>query len=306
MSFAPNSDQTTSMTASPFAAARYRGVRGQRMAYLDEGTGRSLVFQHGNPTSSYLWRNVMRGCAGLGRLVACDLIGMGGSDKLAGTGDPRYAWDVHYDYLSRLWAELDLGDGIVLVLHDWGSSLGFQWAMDHPERVAGIVYMEAIVMPLTWGDWPEDGRNIFQGFRSPAGEKLVLEKNLFIEGVLPASVIRPLEAAELDAYRAPFAAGGEDRRAMLAWPRQLPIAGEPAAVVDRVARYGEFLRTSPIPKLFINTEPGSILVGRARDYCRSWASQREVTVAGKHFVQEDSPGEIAAAIRQFVAEIGGS
>lgn len=293
------------ISAEPFGTKTYRTVMGRRMAVIDEGAGRPIVFQHGNPTSSYLWRNIMRGCQGLGRLVACDLIGMGDSDKIEGEGDARYSWDVHYAHLSALWDQLDLGDRVIVVIHDWGSSLGFQWVMDHADRVAGVAYMEAIATPMTWKHWPENARQIFQGFRSDAGEKLILERNLFIEGVLPGSVIRKMSDAEMDEYRRPFVAGGEVRRPVLTWPRQIPIDGEPPEIVARAQAYGEFMRTSPIPKLFINADPGSILVGPARDYCRSWANQREVTVPGLHFLQEDSPFEIAAAIREFVAEIEG-
>lgn len=293
------------ISAEPFGTKSYRTVMGRRMAVIDEGAGRPIVFQHGNPTSSYLWRNIMRGCEGLGRLIACDLIGMGDSDKIDGEGDARYSWDIHYAHLSALWDQLDLGDRIILVIHDWGSSLGLQWIKDHADRVAGVVYMEAIATPMTWEHWPENARQIFQGFRSDAGEKLILERNLFIEAVLPGSVIRKMSDAEMDEYRRPFVAGGEERRPLLTWPRHIPIDGEPPEIVARAAAYGEFMRTSAIPKLFINADPGSILVGPARDFCRSWANQREVTVPGLHFLQEDSPFEIAAAIRAFVAEIDG-
>ncbi len=289
--------------AQPFHSLATREILGRRMAYIDYGAGRPIVFQHGNPTSSYLWRNVMRGCDGLGRLIACDLIGMGGSDKIEGEGDARYGWDVHYAHLDALWQSLDLGDGIVLVLHDWGSALGFQWAMDHPERVAGIVYMEAIVGPMTWSEWPEGGRRMFQGFRSEAGESLILDRNLFIDRVLPGSILRALSDDEMAHYRAPYPDPGEARRPMLAWPRLLPVDGEPADFVERARNYGEFLRTSSIPKLFINADPGSILVGSAREYCRSWANQREITVPGLHFIQEDSAAEIATGIRAFVREL---
>jgi len=292
-------------SAQPFAEKHFHSVMGRTMAAIDEGQGRSIVFQHGNPTSSYLWRNVMRGCEGLGRLVACDLSGMGDSDKIPGEGDARYSWDVHYAHLSALWDQLDLGNDIILVIHDWGSSLGFQWAMDHADRVAGIVYMEAIVTEMTWDHWPANARSIFQGFRSDAGESLIFEKNLFIEGVLRGSVMRPLSEAEMDEYRRPFLGGGEDRRPMLAWPRQIPLDGEPPEIAARARAYGEFHRTSATPKLFINADPGSILVGPARDYCRSWTNQREVTVPGLHFLQEDSADAIAAAIRDFEGSLNG-
>lgn len=293
----------TQLSEQPFAAKRTCEVMGRTMAYIDEGVVRSVVFQHGNPTSSYLWRNLMRGCEGLGRLVACDLIGMGDSGKIPGEGDARYSWDVHYAHLSALWDQLDLDDDILLVIHDWGSSLGLQWAMDHVDRVSGIVYMEAIVTPMSWAHWPDSARSIFEGFRSPAGEKLILVKNLFIEGVLPGSVMRAMSEAEMNEYRRPYLNDGEDRRPMLAWPRQIPLDGEPLAIVEKAKVYGEFHRTSPTPKLFINADPGSILVGPARDYCRSWANQREVTVPGLHFLQEDSADQIATAIRDFAATL---
>ena len=290
---------------APFAAKKFLNVRGRRMAYIDEGEGDAIVFQHGNPTSSYLWRNVMPHCKGLGRLVACDLIGMGDSDKLSPSGPDRYAYAEQRDHLYALWDALKLGNRVVLVLHDWGSALGFEWASRHRERVSGIAYMEAFVMPVTWADWPESSRRVFQGFRSDAGEEMVLQKNVFVERVLPASVMRPLGDAEMNEYRRPFAAPGEDRRPTLSWPRQIPIDGEPKDVVEVVRAYGEWLRNSDLPKLFINAEPGSILTGRQREYCRTWPSQREVTVKGTHNLQEDSPDETGRAIADFVRELRG-
>jgi haloalkane dehalogenase len=281
---------------------RMREINGRRMAYVETGEGRPIVFQHGNPTSSYLWRNVMPHLAGLGRLIACDLIGMGDSEKLEPSGPDRYSYAEHREYLFGLWSALGLdeADDVVLVLHDWGSALGFDWARQHPDRVAGIAYMEAIVTPVTWDDWPEDARGIFQGFRSPAGEELVLEKNLFVEAVLPSAILRSLEPAEHDEYRRPFATPGESRRPTLSWPRQIPIEGSPADVVAIVEEYGTWLAGSQVPKLFVNAEPGSILTGRPREICRSWPNQTEVTVRGSHFVQEDSPDEIGRAVADFV------
>lgn len=276
---------------------------GRRMAYIDEGAGDAIVFQHGNPTSSYLWRNVMPHCAGLGRLVACDLIGMGGSEKLAASGPGRYSYAEQRDHLFALWDELALGNRIVLVLHDWGSALGFDWASRHPDRVAGLVYMEAIVAPLTWADWPENARRVFQGMRGEGGEAMVLDKNVFVERILPGSVLRPLSEAEMSHYRRPFGEPGEGRRPTLSWPRQIPIDGSPAEVVAVVEAYGRWLAASPVPKLFINAEPGSILTGRQREICRAWPSQAEITVKGSHFIQEDSPDEIGAAIAGFVRRL---
>ncbi|WP_109478186.1 haloalkane dehalogenase [Paraburkholderia sp. C35] len=289
----------------PFAAKKFKTILGRKMAYIDEGEGDAIVFQHGNPTSSYLWRNVMPHCRGLGRLIACDLIGMGDSEKLPNSGPDRYSFAEQREHLSALLDSLDLGNRVILVIHDWGSALGFDWANHHRDRVSGIAYMEGIVKPLTWDDWPEAGRKIFQGFRSPRGEELIIKQNSFIERVLPSSIIRPLVEAEMNAYRAPFANEGEDRRPTLSWPRQLPIEQEPKDVVDAVTSYGKWLSESDVPKLFVNAEPGSILVGEAREFCRKWPNQREVTVSGLHFIQEDSPDEIGEAVAGFVREIRG-
>lgn len=228
---------------------------------------------------------------------------MGDSDKLSPSGPDRYRYAEQRDYLFALWDALNLGDRVVFVLHDWGSALGFDWANRHRDRVQGIAYMEGIVTPVTWDDWPENARRVFQGFRSPAGEEMVLEKNTFVERVLPASVIRSLTEAEMNEYRRPFARPGEDRRATLTWPRQIPIDGEPGDVAEVVRDYSAWLSTNDVPKLFVNAEPGSILTGRQREFCRSWPNQREVTVRGSHFIQEDSPDEIGRAVAEFVREL---
>nr|6S06_A Chain A, Haloalkane dehalogenase [Sphingobium indicum UT26S] len=292
-----------SLGAKPFGEKKFIEIKGRRMAYIDEGTGDPILFQHGNPTSSYLWRNIMPHCAGLGRLIACDLIGMGDSDKLDPSGPERYAYAEHRDYLDALWEALDLGDRVVLVVHDWGSALGFDWARRHRERVQGIAYMEAIAMPIEWADFPEQCRDLFQAFRSQAGEELVLQDNVFVEQVLPGCILRPLSEAEMAAYREPFLAAGEARRPTLSWPRQIPIAGTPADVVAIARDYAGWLSESPIPKLFINAEPGALTTGRMRDFCRTWPNQTEITVAGAHFIQEDSPDEIGAAIAAFVRRL---
>jgi haloalkane dehalogenase len=293
------------ISAKPYAAKKFAEVKGKRMAYLDAGAGPAIVFQHGNPTSSYLWRNIMPHCEGLGRLIACDLIGMGDSDKLAPSGPDRYGYAEQRDYLFALWDQLDLGAGIVFVLHDWGSALGFDWAHRNPDRVAGLAYMEALVTPVTWADWPENARRAFQGFRSPGGEDMILEKNMFVERVLPGSILRKLTDEEMTEYRRPFAEPGEDRRPTLTWPRQIPIEGEPADVVAAVEGYSRWLAGSDVPKLFINADPGSILVGRQRGVCRAWPNQTEVTVPGLHFIQEDSPDEIGRAVADFVRKVRG-
>ena len=288
---------------TPYGQLQYKEINGKRMAYVDEGEGDAIVFQHGNPTSSYLWRNVMPHLDGLGRLVACDLIGMGGSDKLDDSGPDSYHYAEQRDYLFALWEALDLGDGVTLVLHDWGSALGFDWANQHRDRVAGIAYMEAIAMPIDWADFPGPVSEVFQGFRSPGGESMVLEQNIFVEAVLPGAIQRKLSDEEMDHYRAPFRDAGEGRRPTLSWPRNIPIEGEPADVVAIVEEYGAWLARSDVPKLFVNAEPGAITRGRVRDFVRTWRNQTEVTVPGTHFIQEDSPDEIGKAIASFVRAI---
>jgi haloalkane dehalogenase len=230
---------------------------------------------------------------------------MGDSGKLSPPGPSRYAYAEQRRYLWALWDSLALGDGVVLVLHDWGSALGFEWARRNPGRVAGIVYMEALVTPVTWADWPENARRAFQGFRSPGGEDMILVKNMFVERVLPGSVLRKLTDEEMVEYRRPFASPGEDRRPTLTWPRQIPIEGEPADVVAVVEDYSTWLASSPVPKLFINADPGSILIGRQREFCRTWPNQTEITVKGLHFLQEDSPDDIGRAVAAFVRRIRG-
>jgi len=293
----------TTFGTEPYGELRYREVAGSQMAYVDEGHGDAIVFQHGNPTSSYLWRNVMPHLEGLGRLVACDLIGMGDSAKLSGSGPDRYNYAEQRDYLFALWDALDLGDRVVLVLHDWGSALGFDWANQHRDRVQGIAYMEAIATPIDWSDFHESIRGVFQGFRSPEGEPMVLEQNIFVEGVLPGAILRQLTDEEMNHYRRPFINAGEDRRPTLSWPRNIPIEGEPADVVAVVNNYANWLAHSDVPKLFINAEPGAITTGRVREYVRTWPNQTEITVPGVHFIQEDSPTEIGGAIAKFVRDL---
>jgi len=278
-------------------------VLGSRMACIDEGSGDPIVFLHGNPTSSYLWRNVMPHLEGQGRLIAPDLIGMGDSDKLEPSGPDRYTFVEHRRYLDALLETLGVTHDVTFVIHDWGSALGFDWANRHRDAVKGIAYMEAIVCPLRWDDWPEAARNLFQGFRSAAGEAMVLENNVFVENVLPGSVLRDMDEAEMAVYRRPFSEAGEGRRPTLTWPRQIPIEGEPADVVEIVKSYGEWLAGSPVPKLFVNAEPGAILIGPQRELCRSWPNQQEVTVQGIHFVQEDSPDEIGGSVAKWRAGI---
>jgi haloalkane dehalogenase len=283
----------------PYERRRVR-VLDSEMAYVDTGGGDPIVFLHGNPTSSYLWRNIIPHVTGRGRGLAPDLIGMGASGRAPG-GSYRFA--DHARYLDAWFDALGLTRNVTLVVHDWGSALGFDWAARHHERVKALVYMEAIVRPVTWAEWPSSARGIFQAMHSPAGESIILDKNVFVERILPASVLRPLGEAEMTAYRRPWLEPGETRRPMLTWPREIPIDGQPADVVAVVERYGRWLATSTVPKLFVNADPGSILVGAQREFCRTWPNQREITVKGSHFVQEDSPDEIGQALARFLEDI---
>ena len=276
-------------------------VLDKKMAYVEIGKGAPIVFQHGNPTSSYLWRNIMPHLKNHGRCIAIDLIGMGDSDKLDNSGPDRYTFFEHRRYLDAALDALEINNNVTLVLHDWGSALGFDWANRHRDSIKGIAYMEALTQPIdTWDEWPENARNIFQALQSPAGEELVLEKNIFVERILPRSILRDLTEKEMEQYRLPYTEPGESRRPTLSWSRQIPVAGEPAEIVALVRDYGLWLAASDIPKLFINADPGSILIGAQREFCRSWPNQREVTVAGAHFIQEDSPIEIGQAIADWV------
>jgi haloalkane dehalogenase len=292
-------------TIAPFGEKKFIEIKGHRMAYIDEGESAPIVFAYGNPTSSYLWRNVMPACRGLGRLIACDMIGMGDSGKLPNSGPARYTYAEHRSFLFALWEKLGLGNEVVLVLHDWGSVLGFDWANQNRDRVQGIAYMESIVMPIEWSDFPDFARDIFRAFRSPAGDDLVLRDNAFVEQLLPGAMIRKLSEAEMAEYRKPYLNSGEDRRPTLAWPRQIPVEGEPADVVRVVEEYGRWLSQSQIPKLYFHVEPGAIDQRRPREFCRTWPNQKEITVKGIHFVQEDSAAEIGAAVANFVRGLRG-
>jgi haloalkane dehalogenase len=277
-------------------------VRGHQMSFVDQGSGEPLLFLHGNPTSSFLWRNIIGKVSETYRCIAPDLIGMGDSDKLP---DSNYSFFEHRDFLDGFIASLALTGPVTLVLHDWGSALGFDWARRHPAGVRGFVYMEAIAGARTWADIPEPARALFRALRSPKGEQLILEENLFVEKLLPQSMLRTLTPAEHDEYRRPFRERGEARRPTLSWPRQLPIDGEPREICALVEEYAAFLASSPLPKLFVNAEPGRILTGALREACRRWPNQREVTVRGLHYVQEDSPDEIAAAILDWARSARG-
>ena len=279
---------------------KYAEINNKKMAYIDEGNGDTFLFLHGNPTSSYLWRNIAPHVEDMGRVVIPDLIGMGDSEKLDGVDNEGYKYHGQYGYLTGLLENLDLGNDIHLIIHDWGSAMGFQFARENPDRVKSITYMEAIVMPLTWEQWPDAATKIFQLFRSDAGEELVLEKNFFVERILLADSATGYTDEEKAEYIRPFLEEGEDRRPTLTWPRQIPLDGEPNAVVEEVRKNAEFLKDSEIPKLFINANPGSILVGEQREFARTWKNQTEITVSGNHFIQEDSSEEIGTALRDFV------
>jgi haloalkane dehalogenase len=284
------------MTEAPLAKNTVN-VSGAHMAYHERGAGRPILFLHGNPTSSYLWRDVIPELEGHGRLIAPDLVGMGDSAKLPDPGADTYRFTTHRRYLDGfIDAVVGRSEPVVLVVHDWGSALGFDWANRHRDRVSGIAYMEAIVRPIaSWNEWSPQAVPIFQGFRSDKGESMILERNMFVERVLPGSVLRKLTEAEMAEYRRPYP-NASDRWPTLTWPRQIPIAGEPADVVQIAADYAQWMAENEIPKLFVNAEPGAILIGAPREFCRSWKNQTEVTVPGSHFIQEDSGPAIGRAI----------
>ena len=281
---------------------KYIDVLGKQIAYVEMGEGDPIIFQHGNPTSSYLWRNIMPQLQSLGRGIAMDLIGMGDSEKLEDKGNMTYSYNTHKKYFDGFLDAIGVESNATLVIHDWGSALGFDWANDYPQRVKAICYMEGIVQSMEWEDWNEDAKGIFQGFRSPAGEEMILEKNLFIEAVLPGSILRKLSDAEMNEYRRPFN-DKKSRRPTLDWPRQIPLENDPPEICRIVDSYSQWMAENNIPKLFINAEPGAILIGKQREFCRTWKNQKEVTVKGSHFIQEDSPNEIGNAIFDWLKGI---
>jgi haloalkane dehalogenase len=274
-------------------------VLGQAMAFVEIGEGDPIVFLHGNPTYSYIWRNIIPHVQELGRCIAPDLIGMGDSQKLPDSGPGSYTFVEHRRYLDALLEALGVRERITFVVHDWGSALGFDWAYRHQDAVKGIAYMEAIVKPYTWSEYPEAARKLFQALRSPAGEQMVLEQNSFIEFNLPSGVLRPLTEEEMQSYRRPFAEPGEARRPTLTWPRQLPVDGEPADVTEIVTAYGAWLSRSDVPKLYIQGDPGRLQPSQ-HAFCRSWPAQSEVIVPGLHNLQEDAPDEIGQAIASWL------
>jgi haloalkane dehalogenase len=296
-----NERSNTIMMSAAFRYEKKRvNVLGREMAYVEVGSGDPIVFLHGNPTSSYLWRNVIPHLQELGRCLAPDLIGMGDSEKLPDSGPGSYTLVEHSRYLDALLEGLGVNERVTLVIHDWGGILGFHWANRHREAVKGIAYMEALVRPLLWVELDEQVRALFQALRSPAGETMVLEHNFFVERMLPRMVIRNLTDEEMEQYRRPFAEPGEGRRPTLSIPRQVPLDGEPPDVAEVVTAYSEWLSQSRVPKLFVNGDPGATLIGTEREFCRSWPEQTEVTVRGLHFLQEDSPNELGQAIATWL------
>lgn len=289
--------------SSNHAQQKFLNVLGSRMAYLEAGSGEPIVMLHGNPTSSYMWRNIIPHLEGLGRIIAPDLIGMGASDKLTADVIDRYRFGCHRRYLEGFLEAVDVGGNIVFVLHDWGSALGFDWAYRHQDRVAGFAFWEAMVRPRRWDDFPEFRRQQFRFVRSPEGQRQVLQDNFFVEKVLPAGVLHQLSDDEMGAYRAPFLEPGDARLATAIWPLELPIEGEPADVVQVIEQYGAWLANSRLPKLFINTTDGSLLIGTQREFCRAWPNQTEVLVRGAHHAQEDSPNEIGIAVADFIKHV---
>lgn len=290
------------------AATRYKKsstrIHGKRMAYVEHGEGDPIVFIHGNPTSSYLWRNVMPHMEGMGRLIAPDLIGMGDSEKLDGRDPSRYTFVEHRKYLFELFRKLGVRENVTLVVHDWGSVLGFHWAHQNSGAMKGIALMEAIAAPFSsWDDFPEKPRAAFQGLRSKAGEKMILDDNYFIEKILTGSILRKLSDEEMTEYRRPFKDPGEGRRPTLSWPREIPIEGVPEDVDRIVKDYGRWIAACDMPKLFINAEPGAILTGKAREFVRSWENLTEITVKGSHFIQEDSPDDIGRGIAVWLKSL---
>jgi len=278
-------------------------VRGKNLAYIDEGEGDAIVFIHGNPTSSYLWRNIAPNFNKSYRVVVPDLIGMGDSEKLDGIDNPGYSFNGQYHYLDELLKKLDLGPRIHLVIHDWGCALGLKYARLHSDSISSITFMEGVTVPLTWDQWPEAGTKIFKLFRSNAGEELILDKNFFVERILLNDPIKPMSDDTRNEYLRPFVNSGEDRRPTLTFPRNIPFNEEPLDTHNEITMNANFHSKSSIPKLFINADPGFLLVGTQREEVRSWMNIREVTVKGNHFIQEDSPEHITQHIRDFLLSI---
>ena len=284
-------------------AKNFLKVKEKKLAYIDEGEGEVIVFIHGNPTSSYLWRNIAPNFNKSYRVIVPDLIGMGDSEKLDGVDNPDYSFNGQYDYLEELLNQLNLGKRIHLVIHDWGCGLGLKYARLNSDNIASITFMEGVTVPLTWDQWPEAGKKIFKLFRSDAGEELILDKNFFVERILLNDPIKPMSDDTRNEYLRPFVNSGEDRRPTLTFPRNIPFNEEPLDTHNEITMNANFHSTSSIPKLFINADPGFLLVGTQRDEVRTWANTKEVTVKGNHFIQEDSPEDITRHIKDFLVSL---
>ena len=277
---------------------KHLSILDTNMAYVDVGEGDPIIFLHGNPTPSYLWRNIIPHLLTYGRCLAPDYVGMGNSGPAP---DGCYRFVDHQRYLDAWFEVMGLNRNVILVVHDWGSALGFSWAHRHPECVKAIVYMEAIVRPFfSWDEWPDTTREFFKAQRTPDGEDLILQKNLFIEYLLP---LRNISRETLEVYRRYYRNPGPSRQPMLAWTRDLPIEGQPEDVTRIVDSYAQWLSTTAIPKLFIDAEPAGFLIGAQREFCRAWPNQETVTVKGAHFLQEDSPNEVGDATARFVSKV---
>jgi haloalkane dehalogenase len=286
-------------------AKQFCEVLGKMMAYSELGNGRPVVFLHGNPASSYIWRNIMPHVAPQARCIAPDLIGMGDSEKLEGTDPDRYGFLQHRRFVDRLLERLGVTNDVVFVGHDWGGALAMDWARRHPDAMRGIVYFETMVLRRSWDEMDQSARALFERLRSSEGEELVLKDNVFVEKLFPARILRSLSEAEMAVYRRPFLQPGEDRRPTLQFPREIPVDGAPEHTALIVKDYGDWMATNDLPKLLINGDPGAILIGNPLDFCRTWRNQEEVTVRGKHFLQEDSPHEIGQAIARWLVRLPG-
>ena len=278
-------------------------VHSRRMAYIDIGWGQPVVFLHGNPASSYMWRKIIPHVAADCRCIAPDLIGMGDSEKLGDPDPDRYGFLAHRKFLDGFIEELALDGKVVLVGQDWGGALAMDWASRHADQASGIVYMETFVRPRTWEEMDPIVSEAMKRIRSSEGESLILEGNIFVEEMLPSRMLRKLTQEEMAEYRRPFLHPGEDRRPTLTWPRELAVGGEPEHMVEIIQAYGDWMARSEVPKLFINGDPGAILTGSLRELCRAWKNQEEVTVRGSHFLQEDSPDEIGIAILEWLRRV---
>ena len=282
---------------------RRRTVLGSSIAYVDTGIGMPVVFVHGNPASSYIWRNIIPHVSPFGRCIAPDLVGMGDSDKLEGDDPQRYGFLAHRQFLDQLLVDLEIDGEVVLVGQDWGGALVLDWARRHPERTRGVAYFETFVRPRTWDEMDPAVRHLFERLRSSEGEEMVLRDNIFVEKMFADRIMRPMSNAEMAVYRRPFLRPGEDRRPTLTFPRELAVGGQPAHMVEVITKYADAMAAPDIPKLFINGEPGAILTGALRNFCRTWRNQDEVTVRGRHFLQEDSPHEIGRAIANWLGTL---